>query len=92
MTRADCKEALLYDPEIERIVKSLRKQGNLRNQTSKPSSSAIATNLVTAIQSTAQITEELAATPAAEPTTPAAISTAQITAVSAAQIAAVPAE
>ena len=64
MTRADRKEALLYDPEIERIAKSLRKQANLRNQASKPSASASATNLVSTIQSAAQVTEEPAAAPA----------------------------
>ena len=61
MTRADRKETLLYDPEIERTAKSLRKQANLKNQALKPSTSASATNLVSTIQSAAQVTEEPAA-------------------------------
>ena len=39
MTRSGRKDTLLYDPEIEKTAKSLRKQANLRNQASKPSSS-----------------------------------------------------
>ncbi|XP_043810759.1 uncharacterized protein LOC122723232 [Manihot esculenta] len=57
MTRSGRKDTLLYDPEIERTTKQLRKQANPRNQASKPSSSTATVQTApveaTAVQKTA---------------------------------------
>ncbi|XP_043813687.1 uncharacterized protein LOC110617833, partial [Manihot esculenta] len=65
------QDTLLYDPEIERTTKSLRKQTNLRNQASKASSSATATSRVTATQSATKPSDRTDIAPAAEFTAPA---------------------